>query len=208
MGSLQFPALDQAIAQFEGYNTPGTVAARNYNPGNIICGTFAAAHGSTGCETLPSGTSFATFPNPATGSAAQDALVSQYANQGATLSSLINSWAPPNAPGNSPQATQNYVNSVAQSLGVDPLTPVSNLSGIGTSGSTTSPGSILGSIFGTTPLGLVGSLTGNAFSFARLGSFLLGLILIAGGIFLFRPVQTVVKETVRTGKQLAGVAAF
>lgn len=124
-----FPTIDQAIAQFEGFGTSAapTITAAN-NPGAIQAGPFATAQGATG-----SSGGFAVFPDVATGTAAEDALVSRYAGAGYTLSDLINAWSPPNAPGNSPEATQNYINFVANATGANPNTPVSQLSGQPTS---------------------------------------------------------------------------
>lgn len=39
---------------------------------------------------------------------------------GLTLLQMINKWAPPNAPGNTPSATANYVRSVSQATGLAP----------------------------------------------------------------------------------------
>lgn len=42
-----------------------------------------------------------------------------------------------------------------------------------------------------------GSITPSTLSWSRIAAFLLGLILIAGGLFLFKPVQeTVMKATI------------
>lgn len=60
-----------------------------------------------------------------------------------------------------------------------------------------------------TAAGVVGNLTGGAaqtgsifpsINWGRIGAFLLGLLLIAGGLYLIKPVQQVVN---RTGKELA-----
>jgi len=201
MGSLQFPNLDAAIAKFEGFGDPNSLAARNNNPGNLIPGAFSTSHGATG-----SNSGFAVFPDLATGLSAEDSLVASYANKGATISDLINAWAPPTAPGNSPQATQNYIDSVAQSLGVSSDTPVSTLKGA--PGDSTSTASTLAQ----TLQSILGLGYGNAFplmnqtgalSYSRIGAFLVGMILIAGGIYLFKPVQEVVQTTVRTARTAA-----
>ncbi len=102
----------EAIAQMEGYNTPGTRPARNFNPGDIEYGPFAEAHGATGTDGR-----FAIFPDSATGYAAMRALLTEpakwlwedtaYQDQpvpgrkleegylGATLWEVLNKWAPP-----------------------------------------------------------------------------------------------------------------
>ena len=99
--SLSFPSVDQAIADFEGFTKVGSVSANANNPGDIVAGPFATAHGATGSITTPSGTPIAVFPTADQGWSAEDALVSQYAAKGATLQDLITAWAPPSAPGNS-----------------------------------------------------------------------------------------------------------
>jgi hypothetical protein len=215
MGSspLTFPGIDAAIAQFEGFGKAGSIATVNNNPGNLMYGTFAQQHGATGYVLTPGG-NIATFPDVGTGSAAEDALVNNYATKGATLNDLINAWAPPTAPGNSNAATQNYAAYVANSLGVDPTTSVSSLAGVGGSTTPGTPSSlastILNSIQSFLSLGY-----GNAFplmnqtgllTYSRIGAFLLGLILIAGGIYLFKPVQQGVSVVVRTGKKIATAA--
>jgi hypothetical protein len=120
--ALNYPSVDNAIAGFEGFGTVGTIAQRQNNPGNVSCGSFAGSYGGI-CGT----NNIANFPTLDQGTAAEDALVSQYANKGATLASMLQQWAPPNAPGNTPQSTANYINYVSSQLGVDPSTPVTSL---------------------------------------------------------------------------------
>jgi len=54
------PAWANSIAQFEGYNSPGSRPARNHNPGNL---KFAGQAGAIGAD--PQG--FAIFPDDVTG---------------------------------------------------------------------------------------------------------------------------------------------
>ncbi|MGH7782391.1 MAG: hypothetical protein ACREO5_00880 [Candidatus Binatia bacterium] len=123
MGALSFPTIDQAISTFEGFGTSAAPTITNANnPGAIQAGPFATSQGATGAT--PGG--FAIFPDQTTGLHAVDALVSRYANEGATFQDLISHWSPANAPGNSPAATQNYTNYVAQQAGATPNTPVSS----------------------------------------------------------------------------------
>lgn len=249
-----FSAIDQAIAAFEGFGKAGTLATVNNNPGNIIGGQFATNHGATSVDA----NGFAVFPDAGTGVGAEDALVTYYANKGATIQDLISSWAPPTAPGNSSTATNNYINYVSGIVGVSPGTPVSQTSGLGQSAILGTP-STLASPLGTgaTPVTpqnpldpmtsltnmLVGTATGNTglmasgaagasnvastltnaigaavtagingsnpfsaftsalsgFSYPRVGAFLLGLIVVAGGIYLFKPVQQVVSSGIKKG---------
>jgi hypothetical protein len=229
-------AIDQAIAQFEGFGNPGTLATVNNNPGNIIAGSFATSYGATG-----SNSGFAVFPDVASGNAAQDALVQNYINGGASVNDLINAWAPPTAPGNSPAATQNYSNFVANSLGISPTTPLNTLPSLPSlpglspsqqssiaqnannlstqlqnqsptatgnpSSSTNAPSassvanSLLGSLLGLGP-GATGTI-----SFGRIGAFVLGLIFIAGGIYLFKGTQTVIEVGTRHARRFAEAGA-
>lgn len=243
--SVLFPNLDAALAQFEGFGIQGSVAQRQNNPGNIQSGSFACSFGGT-CQ--PG--SIAKFPNVAAGLSAEDALVAQYANSGASIQDLINAWSPPNAPGNSPQSTQNYTNFVASQLGVSPQTPLSSLLGTPDQSSTTSapvqfpfassnPGTTLPntqptsqpfSITNTLNQGFclllgqnsaacraaanyaaTGSPTGTPATpggslWGRLGGFILGMILIVGAIFLFKPAQQLTVRAGRAGgKALAAV---
>lgn len=171
-----FPTIVDAIGRFEGYGTPGVPATNNNNPGNIIWSDFARSHGA-----VASSNGFAVFPSSASGYDAADALITSYANKGETIQGLIEHWAPPNAPGNTPQATANYVNYVAKAAGVSPDTKLSDLM----DGGNKPPGFNDFSISG-----LGGSV--SSLSWARIATFLLALIVIAAGLFLFKPVQDVV----------------
>lgn len=204
---LQYPAIDSLIAQFEGFGKPGVPATVNNNPGNIIAGKFATAHGATGANN-----GFAVFPDPATGSSAMDSLVSHYDLQGLSIADLIAKWSPGSAPGNTPAGQQSYTDFVASGLGVPSFTSIGAAekktpdSGASTpSGSptvVTSPslnpltnianawGLITGSK--TTDTG-----TSAPFSFARIGAFILGFIFIAAGLFMFRPVQQTVIDSAK-----------
>ncbi len=198
--STNFPALDNAIATFEGFGKPGTPATVNNNPGNIICGGFATSNGANGCNG-----SFATFPDATTGAAATDALVTSYANKGATIDDLINSWAPPTAPGNTPAGTQSYVDYVSNKLGVPSSTAVSALQGVGDP-SVSNAGGILPSVGGGLLSGLTGTTT-SSFSWARVAAFVIGVACIVGGIFLFKEVQSVVVNTTKTLSKAGEAAA-
>jgi hypothetical protein len=199
MGGLNFSALDQAMAQFEGFGSPGTIATRQNNPGNLQFGSYAVGQGAVGEGT----NGIAIFPDARTGFQAMDNLVGHYADQGLTLQEMLNKWAPPNAPGNTPASTQNYVNSVASQTGVNPNAPVSggnsisnsnapdwmksfyqsmnDLTGLGTQ---STPAMKAAAAKSSSSSGLFGSLF-SGFSFSRIGTFALGLILIAGGLYLF-----------------------
>jgi hypothetical protein len=131
---------------------------------------------------------------------------------GLSVADLINKWSPPTAPGNSSKATQDYINFVSGQLGVPASTPIGlaekktpNDGANTTSGSST-PGilsqinsAVFEAINGRKPGQTTAEATGQpgAFTFARIGAFILGFIFIAGGLYLFKPVQNVVNESVR-----------
>jgi len=212
---LNYPNIDSLIANFEGFGTPGVPATVNNNPGNLIAGDFSTSHGAIG-QSGP----FAIFPDVATGTAAQDALVQHYANQGISLDDLLSKWAPAAAPGNSPAGLASYQSFLSQGLGVPGSTdintaekktpldstgsPVSSSTTPDTSGSysQTSPWSLdrlqqmLG--MGPNPVTLSSSNTSaSALSFSRIGAFILGFVFIAGGLYLFKPVQETVNTAAR-----------
>lgn len=206
MSALQFPTLDAAIASFEGFGTPGTLATVNNNPGNLIYNGYTQNLGATG-----SNQGFAVFPDSVTGANAEDNLVGYYAGQGDTIQQLINSWAPPTAPGNSAASTTNYVNSVSQAVGGNPSTPVSSLVGQGATTGNTNGGytsafpalsnflDMLGVPGGPTATGATGTTANGivGFSWSRVAAFVLGLIFIAAGLYLFKPVQQVINNGVK-----------
>src|SRR5690349_11794648 len=155
MGSpLQFPNLDNAIGTLEGFGKPGTLATVNNNPGNLIAGPFSTSHGAVGQNG-----DFAVFPDVATGLGAEDALIGRYDAAGYNLQDLIQKWAPPTAPGNSPEATQQYIDNLSKSIGSSPYTPLGMAEANAPSKSTTptDPNKIgIGDVLGAlTPPGLV-----------------------------------------------------
>lgn len=217
---LLFPGVDSGIAGFEGYGIPGTYATINNNPGNIVYGPFAQSQGATG-----SYGGFAVFPDADTGFSATDALVGNYASQGYDMQSLINAWAPPSA-GNPNNA--NYLDFVDSASGLSPTSPLSSYGftpyGPAVPGSITSGAnstSLLGPSIGGLS-GLLGNLgglgmafgsgqeslpsfLGNAsgllagFSWGRVGTFLLGLICVAAGLLMFKPVSNTAISISKTG---------
>lgn len=212
--TLAFPSIDAAIAQMEGYNTPGTIAQTQNNPGNLVYGPFAQQYGAT-----PGTNGIATFPSAAQGLQAQDALVQYYANKGSTISDLLNAWAPASVPGNDPTGYANYV---AEQAGTNPNTPLSSLNsnqtpltfqglfnaitgaysgipldaGLGQTIINSSPYSN-----GQAQPGGNGSITAG-----RIAAFILGLIFIVAGLFLLKPTQSIVVNTGRAARALATAA--
>lgn len=227
--SFAYPTVDQAISQFEGYGTPNATTINNANnPGAITFGQFAIQNGATGFVTNPvTGQQFAFFPDQTTGYQALDNLVAQKAANGATIDSLISSWSPPTAPGNTPANTQNYINYVANQNGVSPDTLVSSLaSNPATSSSTTPSTATPASTSASNVLNTASFLCSltpwlsacktvqqataptstSQFSFGRIGAFVLGLIAIAGAIYLFKEGSPTVQSVSRAvGRTVARV---
>lgn len=206
MGSLQYGNIVSGIADFEGYY-PGSRAYRNNNPGNILYGPFASSHGATGADMQ----GFATFPNAQSGFSATDALVGKYAQQGLSLRQLVDTWNPPNAPGNSPAINLNYTNAIAGKSGINPDTPIGNAAGSGlfsgllgnALGGALFPELKMGyDLFGAVlpkSLNPFASIT-DSFSWGRVAAFLIGVVLIGSGLFMFQPVHEIV---VKTGRRVA-----
>lgn len=108
-----FQDLANAIAQFEGWLVPGSLAQRNNNPGNLRASSLAVGTDANG---------FAIFPDAATG---MQALVNQIqldAGRGLDLSGFMTKYAPP-----SENDTSSYLSYVASKIGVMPDTPLTDL---------------------------------------------------------------------------------
>lgn len=102
----------EALARQEGFEIPGTLAARRHNPGNILESKFAQRHGAVPSD----GEHFAKFPDDATGFAAMRALLlGSYS--GLPVRKAILKWAP---------ATENdtniYIKNVCSWTGLTPTT--------------------------------------------------------------------------------------
>lgn len=126
LGDATSEGIAQAIAQMEGYNTPGTLAQRNNNPGNLRSGPGQI--GTSG--------GFAVFPDAATGWAALDNQVSLNISRGLTLNQF---FAGGNGyPGYAPSADANnpaqYAAFVSQQTGIDPNVPLDSIASDSVSG--------------------------------------------------------------------------
>ncbi len=110
-------AMEQAIAQYEGFNVPGSLAQRTHNPGDV--GTF--------------GGNVASYPNDTAGFGALGNWLQSKAsaNPGWDFYDMMTYYLTGDtmgtpAPGQNPNAYAEYV---AGQLGVDPTTPVSQVLG-------------------------------------------------------------------------------
>jgi hypothetical protein len=120
LGAVSVSSLASAIAQMEGYNTPGTLAQRNNNPGNLRSGPGQV--GTSG--------GFAVFATPDDGWAALDNQIQVNAGRGLTLNEFF-AGKPGVYPGYAPSADANnpaaYAAFVASQTGADPNTPLNSL---------------------------------------------------------------------------------
>ena len=194
--ALQYQSLDEAIAKAEGFGQMGAIPTLANNPGDITAGSWATAHGAVGSYTALGGQQIAKFPDVATGYSAEDALIAGNYS-GGTLADLAGGWLS----GSSAQAQQNWLNTITQQLGVPASTPVSQTAGAALSpatGAPSGPGLIdkaKAALSGATSF----ALFGPGVSWGRAGAFFLGFIVIAGALYLFKPVQEVVNSTARAG---------
>jgi len=112
--------IGNAIQQQEGYY-PGSTSYTNNNPGNLIASSWTQAQpGYVGADA----NGFAVFDNVQDGTAAMDALIENYANQGATIQSMMNAWAPAGQGSNNPNL---YAEVVATAAGVPTSALVSDV---------------------------------------------------------------------------------
>lgn len=192
MGGLAFPNLDFAIGKAEGFGKPGAIPTMAHNPGDVTAGPFASAHGAIGSMTAEGGQQIAVFPDTATGYAATDALISQkYA--GGSIDDLAAGWLA----GSPAQSQQNWSDTVSGALGVKPSTAVSQL---GAGAPTDSGPGIAQRVINAVTGGATQAATNAVFggvSWSRVAGFILGLIVLAGAIFLFKPAQQIVTSTAR-----------
>lgn len=215
--SLDFSGLDSAIANFEGFGIDNSVATRNNNPGNLIATPWSMSQGAVGQDS----SGFAIFPDVATGAQALDNLVKIQANNGLTLSDLINKvWAPPTATGNTSQSSSNYTDYVSNAIGLNPSSPVSAASGksaldssrdwlSGVLGLPPSKNSSVDNIVNATPgAGTIinAAKTASWFSnltLARAVTIIIGIIVIGAGLLSLKPVQNVVTQTGKVASKIA-----
>lgn len=119
-----------AITQMEGTIAPnaqypnGSLAYQNNNPGNLVyVGQLGASPGAGG---------FAKFDTVADGQQALYNQIQTQINSGQNLTQFFNQYAPggtTNAAGGvqTSAATQNYINTVSQQIGIDPSVPLNSV---------------------------------------------------------------------------------
>lgn len=120
------PAWANAIAQFEGFNTPGSRAARNNNPGDL---KFAGQPGASGQDNL----GFAVFPDPQTGFQALYLQLQKYVNDfpSDSLLDIMAHYLGQVSPTSNVEGNAfTYAGYVASTLGVDPSATLAELAGL------------------------------------------------------------------------------
>ena len=170
MSSVQ--DLMNAIAQMEGFNTQGTIAQRNNNPGNLRW-----ASNQVGQESTVNG-KYATFATPQDGWAALQNYIES--NQSLSLRDFIYKYAPPTE-----NNTSGYLNWLVSQVGVGADTPISSLFGgsnvSGSAGSDTSSyysGSDVGTYNPSTDLtSLVGGIDWTVIGIGAIGVGVISLLL-------------------------------
>ena len=112
--------LTEAIARMEGFNVPGSRAARNSNPGNIEWGAFAQANGADRIETVGphQKARFAHFPSSQVGFDALKALLLKH-YKGLTVQQMMQKYAPP-----CENNTTNYTKNLCEWTGLMPGTVI------------------------------------------------------------------------------------
>jgi hypothetical protein len=149
LGDATVDAIAQAIYQMEG-NGPTTIATRNNNPGNLRSGV-----GQTGTNG-----GYAVFPDMATGWAALDNQINLNISRGLTLEEFF-AGKPGVYAGYAPSTDSNnpagYAAFVASQTGIDPNTPLNQISGGSTDSTSCDPtvdptcGTSDASLFGLDP---------------------------------------------------------
>jgi hypothetical protein len=111
----------QPALQATAPRTGGTRTDRLNNPGGLVYNEYTRSLGATGKDYG----GLAIFPSMEIGAAASLANLQNYGRNGFnTVEKIINRWAPPNAEGNTPESTRNYINFVSQQLGVNAEQPL------------------------------------------------------------------------------------
>lgn len=198
---LQYPTLDSAIGTAEGFGKPGTIPTLANNPGDLIAGPFATSHGAIGSITAAGGQQIAVFPNVDAGRNAQDALIANNYT-GGTLSDFARNWLGTSADQSDVDA---YAGNISKALGVPASTPVASLAGGGSpqaTGVAAPTTSLTDKAINAISSASSFALFGPGVSWERAAAFILGLIVLAGAIFLFKPVQeNVVQPVIGAGKK-------
>ncbi len=192
MGTLNFPVIDAAIANTEGYGVSGAIPTLANNPGDLAIGDI-------GNGTLGNGITI--FPSSLAGLTALDNQVGMIANgtsQNYSPNESINQIGQTYA-GAGQQGT-NWSQNFAKFMGVNPNSTFGKLLGK-TSNLFTSNG--LPSWASNTQNNFAGkSASGNPFNLGRVAAFLIGIIAIAMGLFMLKSTQTIIETSGKVAKKV------
>lgn len=150
LDSTTVNSIAQSIQQQEGYY-PGSLAYINNNPGNLIyAGQSGATRGANG---------YAAFSSYSAGYQALLNQIQLYASRGMTIQDMMNVYAPAGQGSNDPVA---YAQTIAQSVGASPGTPLVSLDSPFSSPSTEFAAASLDPSFGSPPWGGLGAVAAIA----------------------------------------------
>ena len=212
--ATSFPTLSplsSAIAQAEGYGVSGAIPTLANNPGNLELGNLGY-----GTMNAAGGQQITVFPSAQAGATAlenqvQAALNGSSANYNPNMS--LSQFGNIYSGGNSA-----YGNTLASILGVSPNTPLSQANTGNSNSSWWQQMNQIGQQWGALPQsnsGLLDPLNNNGifgsnppsvtnliFS-SRLIVLIVGVILIAAGLFAFKPTQTILTSAAKKAGELA-----
>lgn len=187
--------ISTAIGQQETAGGTAGVGLSLNNPGALKYSGWEAAYGAT---QTPSG--FASFPSIAAGWSALADRVNQLVQSGASVAGLIHTWAPPADGNTNNDARTNQIASVTK---LDPNTPIA--SQVGSAIATTA-----GSAAGTIGNAVASVLIPGWGSWARIATFVVGLVCVIAGLFMLKSTQVVVqtaRDTYSKGAELAAAVS-
>lgn len=194
MGVYSLSDLGNAIGTAEGYGVPGAIPTLANNPGDLALGDI-------GNGTMGNG--ITVFSDANTGQAALQSQLSKiasgnsaYYTPGESIQAMGQTWA------GSGQQGANWSNNVSKALGIDPSSSIGKI--LGTPVSPADQSAIFSGA-GAVSSGLKSNLASVAgYSSSRVAAFLIGLICVAGGIYMLKSTRTVI---LAAGKVAAKIAA-
>ena len=186
--STTLSPLAAAISQLEGYGASATnIPTLANNPGDLELGDIGY-----GTLTASGGNKITVFPTLAAGQAALEAQVSKMENGGSSVYTPSETIAQAGA---TYGGSSTYGQKLAQLLGVDSSASLSSLAS-GISGTSNTASSVVSAMAG----GIGGLFTDYVV-------IILGLILIAAGVFAFKQTQTVIESAGKVAGKIAEVSA-
>lgn len=214
--------LTNAIAQQETAGGQTGVGATLNNPGGLNYAQWESAYGATQTPGSP----FATFPNLQSGMNAITDWVNQHIQKGDTLTSMMNTYAPPSQNPTTPLRIQQ----LTTLTGLDPNVPISQQvtdpnaapASPSASGSTVTPTApattpaqgILNALLA--PLGIKpgtvvvpgqADTSGQTSVWARAATGIIGVIVLIAGLMMLRQTQMIIQPVIDKAKDAAkGVA--